>query len=213
MKNLVLYGAGGVGAEIAVLVEDINRIQPTYNLLGFVVDTKYLKEGMYVNGYPVLGDDKWLLQHKSEVVCCCAIGTPSVRKKIQEMMESYGVTFETLIHPTVRIHPTTTIGVGTVIAHYCGVSVQVSIGKGCFMNGYSAVGHDVKVGEYSVIMARCQVSGFSEVGNQVMLGAASFINSHIKIGDEATVVPGSIVFTKVKPSTYVMGNPAHKVEL
>ena len=38
MKNIVLYGASGFGREVAYIIERINKISPTYNLLGFLDD-------------------------------------------------------------------------------------------------------------------------------------------------------------------------------
>lgn len=38
MKNLVIVGTGDLGKEIVWLVEDINRISPKYQILGFLDD-------------------------------------------------------------------------------------------------------------------------------------------------------------------------------
>lgn len=213
MKDIVLYGAGGLAAEMVILINDINCVEPTYNLLGFLVDPEYYVPGESVVGYPVLGDESWLLDHKDRVCCTCAIGHPSIRKRIQEHLSEQGVRFETLIHPTVKIPGNSHVGDGTIICHYCSVSPNVTLGKGCFMNGYSAVGHDASIGNYTVINPRGQISGKCQIGDEVMIGGASFINSGRKVGEKATVVPGSIVFRNVKPGTYVMGNPARRVEL
>ena len=53
-KDLVLFGAGGSGREIARLVEKINDEENTFNLLGFVDDNESLW-GQNLNGIPVLG--------------------------------------------------------------------------------------------------------------------------------------------------------------
>ena len=36
MKDIVIIGAGGFGREVAWLIEDINKIEPQWNILGFV---------------------------------------------------------------------------------------------------------------------------------------------------------------------------------
>ncbi len=212
LKQLVLYGAGGMGAETAYLVEQINAAHQTYRLVGFVVDAAYYQEGVSVNGYPLLGDTGWLLEHKEEVYCVCTVGQPAARRRIQEEMEAEGVRFETLIHPAVVIPPTSSVGNGCVITRLSNVSVNVSLGKGCFLNG-PALGHHVKTGDYTVLMPRAQVSGYCEIGEEVMVGACSFLSAHMKIEDKATVAPGSMVFWKVKAGTHVLGNPAHRIVL
>ncbi len=48
MKPLVIVGAGGLGREVAWLVEDINRRKPEWNFLGFLDDGV---QGKTVEGY------------------------------------------------------------------------------------------------------------------------------------------------------------------
>ena len=37
-KKIVLIGAGGFGREVASIIEVLNSIKPTYELLGFLDD-------------------------------------------------------------------------------------------------------------------------------------------------------------------------------
>ena len=54
MKDLIIIGASGFGREVAWLVERINKINPTWNLLGFLDDNEKI-QGKEINGYKVLG--------------------------------------------------------------------------------------------------------------------------------------------------------------
>ena len=103
MKKIVLFGAGGFARETAYLIERINNVRAAYELLGFIVDDDYYRDGLEINGYPVLGTRQWLITHKNEVVCTCAIGEPGPREAIQEELEQKGIQFETLISPDVVI--------------------------------------------------------------------------------------------------------------
>lgn len=213
MKKIVLYGAGGLAREVAYLIERINRGTPAYELMGFIVDEAYYHDGMRINGYPVLGTRQWLLAHKEEVVCTCAIGEPVPRESIQEELERSGVCFETLISPEVEIHATVEIGAGTVIAHGVLMTVNVKIGKGVIVNGGTTLGHDSEVGDYTCIMGGCGVTGHVKIGRRVRIGGHAFLVPHITVGDDAVVAAGSVVFTKVKSKRYVLGNPAKRIEL
>ena len=51
------------------------------------------------------------------------------------------------------------------------------------------------------------------IGEAACIGAMSFIIEKIKIGAEAVIAPGSIVFCNVKEGIHVMGNPAKRIEL
>lgn len=37
MRDIAIYGAGGLGREIACVLKKINMVTPTWNLLGFLM--------------------------------------------------------------------------------------------------------------------------------------------------------------------------------
>ncbi|MBQ7154804.1 MAG: hypothetical protein IJR85_04545 [Synergistaceae bacterium] len=88
MRNLVLFGAGGLGRETLLLLDALNArsVQPEYRMLGFVVEEKYYRKNAFVGGYPVLGTEEWLFANKDNVVCTCAIGIPEARARIQRKL-------------------------------------------------------------------------------------------------------------------------------
>ncbi|MDO4273060.1 MAG: acetyltransferase [Eubacteriales bacterium] len=213
MKKIVLYGAGGFGRETAYLIERINQIRPTYELLGFIVDDSFYRPGTEVNGYPVLGTREWMFRHKTDVFCSCTIGEPKARERIQQELEEQGVRFESLVSPDVEIHDSVEIGDGAIIAHGVLATVNIRIGKGVVLNGGTTLGHDVVIGDYSCIMGGCGLTGNVNIGKRVRIGGHAFIVPHVTVGDDAVIAAGSIVFTKVKPETHVLGNPARRIKL
>lgn len=73
MQDLVLIGAGGFGREVAWLVNNINRFQETWNLIGFIDNNSHL-EGSIINGLPVLGGMEWFDSRESAISVACTIG-------------------------------------------------------------------------------------------------------------------------------------------
>ena len=59
MKNIVIIGAGDLGKEVVWLIEDINKRNPSYLILGFL-DNDPEKIGKEFYGYKVLGNDETL---------------------------------------------------------------------------------------------------------------------------------------------------------
>lgn len=112
MRKLVIVGVGGFGREIAWLVERINAMEPTWELLGFIDDNSE-KHGTIVNGYPVLGGCDWVLEHKDEVFAVCAVGTAKTRRRIVERL--HGVRFATLVDPKVQMSQRVEMGEGCII--------------------------------------------------------------------------------------------------
>lgn len=212
MKNIVLYGASGFGREVAYIIERINEIEPTYNLLGFIDDGDGFDENTDINGYPWLGKGDWILEHKDDCVCTCTIGFPHTKAKIQRRLTEQGVRFETIIAPGVRIPPYTSIGKGCVIYSGVGLSVNCTVGDGVLLNARITVGHDASIGDYTTIMTGTGISGFCRIGSEVNIGGHVFIIPGRKIGDNATLAAGSVVFTNVKAGSTVLGNPAKRMK-
>ena len=212
MKKIVLYGAGGFGREVVSIVEVLNSIKPTYELLGFVDDNPNYQAGTLINGYPMLGNKDWLLSHKDEVWCTCTVGNARQKATIQRDITEQGVRFETIIAYGGFIGKFTKIGAGCVFYGSVTISSNCSIGDGVLINQGCTIGHDAVIGDYTTIMPGTGISGSVSIGSEVTIGGHAFIVPEKKIGDGATVAAGSIVFTNVKAGTTVLGNPARRMK-
>ena len=56
------------------------------------------------------------------------------------------------------------------------------------------------------------ISGGCHIGNEVEIGGHAFIIPGKKVGDNAIIGAGSIVFSNVKAGTTVLGNPAKRMK-
>ena len=211
MKKVIIIGAGGVGREVASIIEVLNSIKTVYELLGFLDDGDQYKEGMVINGYPWLGKRDWILNHKEDVVCTCTIGNPRIKGMIQKELMQQGVQFETIIAYGGYIGPYTEIGPGCVFYGGVTISVNCKIGAGVLMNQMVNIGHDVIIGDYTTIMPTTGISGECRIGSEVKIGGHAFLIPKRKVGDGATIAAGSIVFANVKAGTTVLGNPAKRM--
>lgn len=212
IQDLVLFGAGGMGREMLAVLKDINQAKPTYRLVAYIVDDEYYQKDQIVWNIPVKNKE-WLLKQRDDVVCCCAMGYPKQRRKVQKELMSAGIRFANIIHPTAEITSGSQIGSGCILWHSSGVSIDCKLGDGVFLSTYALVGHDVVIEDYVTCFPKSQISGKVQVGEAACIGSMSFIQERIKIGKEAIVAPGSIVFANVKKQTHVMGNPAKRIEL
>lgn len=212
MKKIVLYGAGGFGKEVASIIEVLNKIEPRYELLGFIDDGPEYSEGTVINGYPWLGHSEWILDHKDDVWCTCTVGNAHTKAKIQKTLTEQGVKFETIIAYGGFIGKYTNIGAGCVFYGGVMVSVNCTIGDGVIINQGCNIGHDAVIGDYTTIMPGTGISGAVKIGSEVSIGGHAFIVPERKIGDGATIAAGSIVFTNVRAGTTVLGNPARRMK-
>ena len=54
MEKIAIVGAGGFAREILTLINDINKVTPLYEVVGFVDSDK----SNTIHGLPVIGDDE-----------------------------------------------------------------------------------------------------------------------------------------------------------
>ena len=63
--DIIIIGAGGVGREVALIIEQINARTPKWNILGIVDDNESMW-GKVVNGYVVLGGLSYLDRYRNK---------------------------------------------------------------------------------------------------------------------------------------------------
>lgn len=210
MKDLIIVGASGLGREIADWIEDINEVEPTWNVLGFIDDNLNALDG-YPSEYKVLGTiADWNPKNSEWFVCGLAF--PEVKRLCVGLLQSKGAKFATIIHPTAIISKFSEIGEGSVITQRSGLNTNTKVGKFVTLLE-SRMGHDSCIGDYSTLSGDCNINGHVTIGHDVYISCGVSIAPSKKIGDGAKVGIGSIVISNVKPGITVFGNPAKKVEL
>lgn len=96
MKDIAIFGVGGFGREVLTLIQDINRVEPTYNIIGFFDDAH--SKGENINCYPTLGTIEDLNKWEASLCVAVAVGNPITRKKIVGKIANPLVSYPTLIH-------------------------------------------------------------------------------------------------------------------
>lgn len=213
-RKIAIYGAGGLGREVAGGINRINRAgKEQWEIIGFYDDNKPI--GTEVSHYgKVLGGINELNAIGEPLALAIAVGTPATRKLIFERITNKNIYFPNLIAPSFRIldQKTFKIGVGNIIQDNCSVTCDVEIGNYNVFNGSNALGHDVKVGDFNVFMPGVRLSGVSNVGDCNMFGVDSVVLQKIKVGDNVTLGAGSVLMTKPKDGHTYVGVPAKRFD-
>lgn len=196
MKDIVIIGAGGIGREVAWIIEEINEVNPTWNILGFVDENSEMW-GKELNGYKVLGGldilDK--LESKPEVIV--AIANCGVKKDIVAKLNNK-FNFATIIYPNVKISKYIEIGQGTIIYQGVILTVNTSIGNHVVISGNCGIGHDTVIGDYSSVLWGSNFSGFNIVGEECFIGVGTKIIQGINIGSRRKIGAGTVVIENIK---------------
>ena len=210
MKNLLIIGARGFGREVYDLALDCVGAGAEFKVKGFLDDKADALDGF--SGYPPIISSVEDYEIQQDDIFICGLGDPKWRKVYTEKILEKGGKFASLISPYAIIRRNANIGVGCIVTHYSNISMDAMVGDHCAILS-SGIGHDVKVGKYSVLSGRVSLNGFVEVGEEAYIACGVCVAPHKKIGDRAFVGIGSVVIKNVKADTKVFGNPAKKIEI
>ena len=207
MKKLIIVGAGGFGREVLEVIKHINREKPTYEILGFINDIPGTLDDFPVGKeYKILGTiQDW--QPAEDEYFVMAMTTPASKKKVVEHLKAKGAKFETIISPRVFVADYVTFGEGVVVTAF---SIQENAKIGNFVTLAGAVvGGTCEIGDYSTAGAFSNLTT-SKIGSGVFIGSHTVLLNTVKVGDDAFICAGSMVFSNVRAGAKVWGNPAKK---
>lgn len=210
VKDLYIIGAGGLGREVAWIVERINKVNSTWNLMGFIDDNDSLW-GKYQDDYKVLGGCEYLKSLRN-VYAICAIGAARIRKHVIGKLLGSDVKYATLIDPSALISKRVEIGEGVIICAGTIVTVDIKIGNHVLINLDCTIGHDDVIQDYVTIYPSVNVSGNVLIGECSELGTGTQIIQGKKVASNSIIGAGTVVVKDcIESGTYV-GSPARRIK-
>ena len=209
MKTAIV-GAGGFGREVLALLNNINTVNYTFNVAGFIDDN--LEVGTSIGGLTILGSVNQINKMNLDAVVV-AIGNSKVRKEVVNRLPE-DIKTPTVIHPSVLIEnsDTISIGKGCIICAGNIITTDVSIGDFCILNLASTIGHDAKMGDFVSVMPGVNISGGAKIEYGVYIGTGAKLIKATTVGKNSIVGAGAVVDTYVEPNTTVVGVPARPIK-
>lgn len=208
MKDIVIYGGGGFGREIACLLNRINTVEPTWNFLGFIDDVKTVGDkneyGKVLGGLDVLNN--W----GKALSVVISIGNPQTVKNITEKINNPLIEFPNIFAPDVVImdKESLLLGKGNIFCTGCLISCNAKIGNFNAFNDFVSIGHDTIIGNCNAFMTATRISGLVTIGDYNYFGVNSCMVQGIKIGNNTTVAAGSAIMRRTKDGYTYIGVPA-----
>lgn len=197
MKRVVIVGAGGLGREIAWVVERMNAVRECFEVLGFCDDAADKQEGE-VSGYPLLGKLGGVRQRFGRVGVICALGSNRVRQRVVELALEEGHWLASVVDPSAVVAPGVELGEGCYVGIESVVSVGCRLGRGVLVNHKVCVGHDVEVGDFAQLCPGVCVSGGCKIGVGALLGTLAGTIPLKDVGDWAIVGAGCVAMREVE---------------
>lgn len=211
-KKIAIYGAGGLGREVAGGIYRINSSNgEQWEIIGFYDDNKPI--GTTVSHYgKVIGGMNELNAVDEPLALAIAVGDPRIRKVIHDGIVNPNISFPNIIAPSFKIldKKTFKIGRGNIIQDNCSATCDVEIGNFNVFNGSDVLGHDDVIGDFNVLMPGVHLSGAVCVGDCNLLGVDSVVLQKVIVGNNVTLGAGSVLMTKPKDGNTYIGVPAKR---
>jgi UDP-3-O-[3-hydroxymyristoyl] glucosamine N-acyltransferase len=171
-----------------------------------------LQGGNHVGSECVLGGDVRLfpnvvLYPRTQVGCRVRVHSGAIIGS-----DGFGYVFDGGMHRKIPqvgfviIHDDVEIGANVTID--CGALGPTVIGKGTKIDNLVQIGHNVMIGEHSLVIAQTGIAGSTKLGQYVTLAGQVGLAGHLKIGNRVTIAAQSGVMHNIPDGEKWMGSPA-----
>ena len=208
-KPLVIVGAGGFGREVAWLVQDINKQNAEWELIGFVDDKG---PGVTEEGTPILGPISDIFHFNPVPWVALAVADTRTRYRMMQEMLDHGVKLASLVHPSVVMSDFNDIGSGSIICAGTIITTNVKLGRSGIVNLGCFIGHDTVLGDCVSMMPATNIAGEVAVGDGCYFGLNSCAINRKTIGEWSIIGAGAVVVDDIPPHSLAVGVPARVIK-
>ena len=209
---LVIFGAGGLGREVLLLLQQLNENHYIWDVRGFYDDQ--LPATPTVAGLPYLGTSADLNATAQPLAVAMAVGSSAGRAAVVARLSSPQLSFPALVHPQVALAPQQRImlGEGCIIQQGCILTCDIVLGRFVLLNLGCTVGHDAVLDDFCSLMPHANVGGTVALGPGVYLGTSATIIQGVRVGANTIVGAGAVVVRDLPANITAVGVPAKSVK-
>ena len=210
---LVIFGAGGLGREVLLLVQQLNASHPTWDVRGFYDDKPPATPT--VAGLPYLGTSTDLNATLQPLAVAVAVGSPAGRAAVVACLNSPQLSFPALVHPRVALalQQRIALGEGCLIQQGCILTCDIVLGRFVLLNLGCTVGHDAVLGDFCSLMPHANVSGAAQLGAGSYLGTNATVIQGVRIGENTIVGAGAVAVRDLPANITAVGVPAREIKI
>lgn len=211
MKDIAIFGAGGFGREVYLLIQRLNHINCEWNFIGFFDDNCSVDFGSSSIPFNYFGTVNDLNAHKTELHLVVAVGSPGPLSAIVRKISNPNVHFPNIIAPDAVLYSNVMkMGKGNVITSGCIFTDNITIGDFNIFNSKISVGHDVAIGDYNVFNPNTAISGNVKIGNKNFFGLNSAIIQGKNVGNNNKIGASTLMIRSAKNDESYFGVPGYK---
>jgi sugar O-acyltransferase (sialic acid O-acetyltransferase NeuD family) len=206
VQPLLVLGARLFAPEIMDLVHEVGG----YRITGLVENLDRSRCGETIEGLPILWIDDVASLASTHVAVCALSSTQ--RRALVETAERMGFRFPAIVHPSVRISISSTVGAGSIVGAGAIIASHVRIGRHVLVNRGATIGHHTEIGDFSSIMPGANIAGACRIGEGAYVGIGATVIDHLTVESGSMVGAGSVVAKDVPANVQVTGMPARVVK-
>lgn len=184
-QKLIIVGIGAT----AVRVYNIVKMYDLYDVIGFAIDSEYIKEKTFMD-LPIhdLHDIKRISETNDALVFVAIFwnNLNKDRRTVYERLKNQGIKFANIISPTAIIRGRINGG-NCWINDYVVVQSNVDIAEDIFIMDTALIGNETKIGAHTFIAPSGKVGGGAELGEQCFVGINAVVFDDTKIGNRCII--------------------------
>ena len=199
MQDLLIVGAGVHAAETAEIVGRINRVLPTWNLLGYLAAQRSGRRRARDERLPhprLLGEAR---DYPGAM-----FATPFDAMEVKDIPAER---LATIIDPSAWVSASATIGPGCVLYPSCFVGLHAVLGERVFALSSAVINHDDHLGDRVTVCSNVSIAGNVQVEADCYLGQACTVKQFVRVGKGSLIGMGAVVLRDVPPNSVMVGNP------
>ena len=202
IQPLLILGTRTFAVEVADLVSEI----PAFRTDAFVENMEPKRSQETLEGVRILWVNE-VAKLANSHSAVCGLST-TFRSRFIKLVAAYGIKFATLVHPSARISPKSSLGEGTIISVGAIIASHSHLGRHVIVNRGALIGHHTDIGDYVSIQPGANIAGACHIGEAAYIGIGAVVIDHITIGSHSVVGAGAVVTKDVPDNVLVVGMPA-----
>jgi sugar O-acyltransferase (sialic acid O-acetyltransferase NeuD family) len=210
-RPLVIFGAGGLGREVLVLLRQLNEAGAHWDVRGFYDDQP--PAAPTVAGLPYLGTSADLNATPEPLAVAIAVGSGRSRAAVVARLTSEQLSFPALVHPAVGLtaYQRISLGEGCIVQQGCILTCDIVLGRFVLLNLGCTVGHDAVLEDFCSLMPHVNIGGAAQLGTGTYLGTNATVIHAVRVGAGATIGAGAVVVRSLPAGITAVGVPAREV--
>ncbi len=210
-QPIVIFGAGGLGREVLLLLQQLNEAGAGWQVRGFYDDQPPATP--LIAGLPYLGTAYDLNQTPEPLAVAVAVGSSKSRAAVVARLTSAQLSFPVLVHPGVRLaaYQRIALGDGCLIQQGCILTCDIVLGRFVLLNLGCTIGHDAELGDFCSLMPHVNVGGGAQLGAGTYLGTNATVIHAVRVGAGTIVGAGAVVVRELPAGVTAVGVPAREV--